>query len=216
MLSRLRGAMAALLTPLARVLLRIGVTPDAVTVLGTVGVVAVALWAFPTDRLTLGAVVIGLFAVLDSLDGTMARLSGRSGPWGAFLDSTLDRAADAGIFCGLLAFFLLHTDGTLRTWGMVSALCCLVLGNLVSYARARAEGLDMTASVGIAERAERLVVSLLAAGLVGLGLPVVVLVVALAVLAAASGVTVVQRMATVRTQALATRTTPGAAPSPGG
>lgn len=195
--------MSTLLTPVARVLLRAGVSPDAVTVLGALGVLVVALWAFPTDHLAVGAIIIGVFAFLDALDGTMARLAGRSGSWGAFLDSTLDRLADAAIFCGLTAYFIVQHDGDLRTYGIVVSLACLVLGNLVSYARARAEGLGMTANVGIAERGERLVISLVMTGLVGFGLPVEALVGALALLAVASLVTVVQRMATVRRQALA-------------
>lgn len=206
MLSRLRGAVSTLLAPVARVLLRAGVSPDAVTVLGTVGVLVTALWAFPAGHLAVGAIVIGVFAFLDALDGTMARLAGRSGSWGAFLDSTLDRVADAAIFCGLAAYFFVQHDGDVRTYGVVVALASLVLGNLVSYARARAEGLGMTANVGIAERGERLVVSLVMTGLVGFGLPVAALVVALALLAVASLVTVGQRMATVRRQALAAAT----------
>lgn len=199
--------MTTLFNPLARVLLKRGVTPDAVTIFGTVGVLVTALWAFPTGHLTLGAIVIGLFAFLDSLDGTMARLAGRSGPWGAFLDSTLDRLADAAIFCGLAGYFLLETQGSTRTVGTVAALSCLVLGSMVSYARARAEGLGMTANVGIAERGERLVVSLVAAGVVGLGLGVGVLVVALVLLAAASLVTVGQRIHAVYVQAAHARAT---------
>ena len=78
------------------------------------------------------------------------------------------------------------------------ALACLILGSVVSYAKARAEGLGMTANVGIAERADRLVAVLVATGLVGLGLPEVVLTVVLALLAVASLVTVVQRMLAVR------------------
>lgn len=195
--------MTMLFTPLARVLLRAGVSPDAVTALGAVGVLVTALWAFPTDHLAVGSVVIALFAFLDALDGTMARLSGRSSLWGAFLDSTLDRLADAAIFCGLAAYFLVQHDGGLRTYGTIAALACLVFGSLVSYARARAEGLGMTANVGIAERADRLLVSLAATVLVGLGAPAQVLVGALVLLALASLVTVVQRMLTVRHQAFA-------------
>ncbi|SDC23374.1 CDP-diacylglycerol inositol 3-phosphatidyltransferase [Sanguibacter gelidistatuariae] len=205
--------MTTLFNPLARVLLRMGVSPDAVTVFGTIGVLVTALWAFPTGHLAVGAIVIALFAFLDSLDGTMARLAGRSGPWGAFLDSTLDRLADAAIFCGLAGYFLLQTDGAVRRFGTIVALTCLVLGSMVSYARARAEGLGMTANVGIAERGERLVVSLVAAGVVGFGLPVWVLLALLSLLAAASLVTVLQRMATVRTQALAARAVSPSAPS---
>ncbi|MBE7700913.1 CDP-alcohol phosphatidyltransferase family protein [Oerskovia sp. Sa1BUA8] len=209
MFGRLRAVVTRLFTPIAAFLLRAGVSPDAVTVVGTLGVVASALWLFPTGHLFAGTMAIMVFAFSDALDGVMARQAGRSGPWGAFLDSTLDRLADAAIFTGLIVWFV-RTD---NTWGIAVGLACLVLGSVVPYARARAEGLGMTAAVGIAERADRLVVTLVAAGLVGLGLPVTVLVVVLGLLAAASAVTVVQRMATVRRQAVAAA---GAAPSEGG
>lgn len=197
MLSRLRGAATRVWTPLADALLRAGVSPDAVTITGTLAVVVTALWAFPTGHLLAGSLVIALFTLTDSIDGVMARRSGRSGPWGAFLDSTLDRFGDGAIFAGLVLWYVgegdVHVNAAL-------ALACLVLGSIVPYARARAEGLGMTASGGIAERADRLFAVLLAALLVGLGLPEVVMTVVLALLAVASAVTVVQRMAAVRRQ----------------
>lgn len=200
MLNGLRGLMTRLFTPLARGLLRLGVTPDAVTVTGTVVVVVTALWAFPTGHLLLGAAVVGATALADSLDGVMARESGRSGPWGAFLDSTLDRFADAAIFAGLVLWFVGAGDDRVA---MVLALACLVLGSIVPYARARAEGVGLTAAVGIAERADRLVVVLVGTAAVGVGAPPVVLTVVLGLLAVASAVTVGQRMATVHRQARA-------------
>jgi len=196
-LHRLRGMMTALFTPVARALLRIGVTPDAVTIAGTVAVVVIALWTLPTGHLLLGALLLGGCVLTDSLDGVMARLAGRAGPWGAFLDSTLDRFADAAIFAGLVLYFVRRGDDELT---VVLALACLVLGGVVPYARARAEGLGMTASGGIAERADRLVVVLGATAAVGAGAPPVVLTVALALLAVASAVTVVQRMTMVHRQ----------------
>lgn len=198
MLNRFRGVMTRIMTPLAELLLRRGVSPDAVTVTGTVAVVVAALWLFPTGHLLAGAVVISVFVLTDSLDGTMARRSGRSGSWGAFLDSTLDRFADAAIFSGLVLWYSGRGDDRLTA---VLALACLVLGAIVPYARARAEGLGMTAAVGIAERADRLFAVLLATLLVGAGLPRGVLTLMLALLAVASAVTIVQRMATVRRQA---------------
>ena len=197
MLSRLRGAMTRLWTPLADALLRAGVSPDAVTITGTLVVVVTALWAFPTGHLLLGAVLIGVFTLTDSIDGVMARRSGRSGPWGAFLDSTLDRFGDGAIFAGLVLWYT--GDGDSRVTAVL-ALACLVLGSIVPYARARAEGLGMTAAVGVAERADRLFVALLAAALVGAGLPDVVMTVALALLTVGSAVTIGQRAATVRRQ----------------
>ncbi|MDO8107832.1 CDP-alcohol phosphatidyltransferase family protein [Isoptericola sp. b441] len=199
MLSRLRSFFTAVLGPIARLLLRMGVSPDVVTVVGTLGVVVAALTLFPTGHLFGGTMVITVFVFSDLVDGIMARTAGRSGRWGAFLDSTLDRFADAAIFCGLLV----HLERTGDTVGAAFALAALVLGSIVPYARARAEGLGMTAQVGIAERADRLVSVLVATGLVGLGVTPVLLDVVLVLLALASAITVVQRMATVYRQATA-------------
>jgi CDP-diacylglycerol--glycerol-3-phosphate 3-phosphatidyltransferase len=197
MLSRLRSFFTVVLGPIARLLLRMGVSPDAVTVVGTLGVMAAALVMFPMGMLFPGTMVITFFVFSDLVDGIMARTAGRSGPWGAFLDSTLDRFADAAIFVGLLV----HLERVGDRWGASFALAALVLGSIVPYARARAEGLGMTAQVGIAERADRLVAALVAAGLVGLGVTAVLLDVVLGLLAVASAITVVQRMATVHRQA---------------
>lgn len=197
MLNRLRGVATKVASPIARFLLARGVSPDAVTITGTVVVVVTALWAYPTGHLLLGTLLIALFVLTDTLDGTMARLSGRSGPWGAFLDSTLDRVADAAIFAGLVIWF--SGPGDSRPTALL-ALAALALGSVVPYARARAEGLGLTASVGIAERADRLAVVLVATGVVGMGAPVEVLTVALALLSLAALVTIGQRAATVRAQ----------------
>jgi CDP-diacylglycerol--glycerol-3-phosphate 3-phosphatidyltransferase len=195
-----RGLFTALFSPLARWLLKSGVSPDAVTVMGTIGVIIGGLILYPLGHLFWGTVVIAVFALSDVLDGIMARLNGPSGRWGNFLDSTLDRIADGAIFAGLAVWFF--TDGADRA-AAVAAVVCLVLGMVVSYARAKAESLGFSAHVGIAERAERLVSVLLVAGLTGLGLPSVVMVVTLTLLAIASLITVIQRIATVHRQALA-------------
>src|SRR5690606_16343070 len=178
----------------ARFLLARGVGPDAVTIAGTVVVVVAALWAYPTGHLLVGTLVIALFVLTDALDGTMARLSGRAGPRGAFLDSPLDRVADAA---SLVVWFTGAGDSRVTA---LAALAALVLGSVVPYARARAEGLGLTANVGIAERADRLAVVLVATGVVGMGAPVIVLTVALGLLALAALVTIGQRAATVRAQ----------------
>ena len=198
MISKLRDGVGRLFTPLARWLLRHGVSPDAVTIVGTLGVVVAALWLFPLGYLFAGTMVCWFFAMSDAIDGLMARLSGRVGPWGAFLDSTLDRIADGAIFTGLVLYLAGRGEDPL---GAGLGLACLVLGSIVPYARARAEGLGMTANVGIAERGDRLTAALTAAGLVGVGLPPVVLTIVLGLLAVASAVTVVQRMV-VRRQAV--------------
>jgi len=201
-----RALFGRLLTPVARGLLSLGVSPDVVTLVGTLGVCAGALVFYPRHEFLWGTLVIVAFVFSDTVDGLMARMSGRSGPWGAYLDSTLDRFGDAAIFGGLVLCYASNPDAYQADVMTALSLACLVLGQLVSYARARAEGLGMTAAVGIAERADRLVAVLLTTGLVGLGLPEVFLLVVLALLAVASLVTVVQRMLHVRRQAFVLRT----------
>ncbi|MCA1781049.1 MAG: phosphatidylinositol phosphate synthase [Dermatophilaceae bacterium] len=194
-----RAFVTRLFTPLARLLTRLGISPDVVTVVGTLGVCVGALAFYPRHEFLIGTLIITAFVLFDTLDGIMARMNDRPTRWGAFLDSTLDRVADAAIFGGLVLWYAGGGDNAVMA-GL--ALACLILGMVVSYARARAEGLGMTANVGIAERAERLVLVLVATGLVGLGVPEILLTVVLSILAVASLVTVVQRMLEVRRQAL--------------
>jgi len=195
-----RALFTRLFTPVARLLLRWGISPDVVTLVGTLGVSSGALVFYPRGDFVIGTLVITAFVFSDMLDGIMARLSGRSSDWGAYLDSTLDRVADAAVFGGLVLYYAGPGDNEV----MASlALACLVLGSVVSYSRARAEGLGMRADVGIAERSERLVAVLLATGFVGWFLPQLVLLVVLALLAVASLITVLQRILYVRKQALA-------------
>jgi len=171
-----------------------------VTIVGTLGVCFGALAFYPRHMFFVGTLVITAFVFSDTIDGVMARMSGRSGKWGAYLDSTLDRLGDAAIFGGLVLWYAGGGDNVVMA-GL--ALACLILGSVVSYAKARAEGLGMTANVGIAERADRLVAVLVTTGLVGLGLPEIVLGVVLGLLALASLITIIQRMWAVRVQALA-------------
>jgi CDP-diacylglycerol---glycerol-3-phosphate 3-phosphatidyltransferase len=194
MLNVLRPAIARLLTPVGEALARTPITPNALTITGTLGVSAGALALFPTGHLLAGTIVCTVFVFADMLDGALARVKGTSGAWGAFLDSTLDRVADASIFAGLAAWAVLGGHNRMAA-GL--ALFCLVTGALVSYAKARAEGLGVRCDVGIAERSERLVIGLLAIGLTGLGVPYV-LPVGLWILAVLSTVTLGQRVLAVR------------------
>ncbi|MGJ9404281.1 phosphatidylinositol phosphate synthase [Arthrobacter sp. KK5.5] len=197
-----RGFFTRLFTPLARFLVRLGVTPDAVTIVGTAGAVAGALVLYPLGQLFWGTLFITVFIFSDVVDGIMARLpesaTGGDGRWGNFLDSTLDRVADGAVFAGIMIWFF--TGGSNVAIGVAAALC-LLTGSLVSYARAKAESLGFDANTGVAERAERLVLALTFTGLTGLGLSEWVLFSVLAVLSVASGFTVAQRIQRVRTQA---------------
>ncbi|WP_347353732.1 phosphatidylinositol phosphate synthase [Intrasporangium sp.] len=201
MLNRLmRATMTKLLSPLAHVLLKLGISPDVVTTVGTLGVCFGALAFFPRGQLWVGVLVITAFVFSDTVDGIMARASGRSTKWGAYLDSTLDRIGDAAIFGGLVLYYAGRGDNPVMA---ALALACLILGSVVSYARARAEGLGFTANVGIAERADRLVAVLVATFFADVLRVPALLGGVLGLLAVASLVTVVQRMLTVRRQALA-------------
>jgi CDP-diacylglycerol--glycerol-3-phosphate 3-phosphatidyltransferase len=200
MFEHLRAFFTTLITPVARLLVRLNVSPDAVTVVGTLGVVVAALWFFPQGRLLAGVLVITAFVFSDLLDGTMARLSGKTSSWGAFLDSTLDRMGDSAIFGGLVLYYAWVVESQVLA---ALALYTLVTGWLTSYTRARAESLGYEAKIGLAARADRLVAVLVAAGLSDIFDVPALLEVVLWLLAVASSVTVVQRILTVRRQARA-------------
>lgn len=185
------------LQPLGAWLARTGLSPDVVTVTGTVGVVAGAAALLSRGQLFVGTMVITVFALFDMLDGALARARGTSSRFGAVLDSTCDRVADAAILGALVWWFAGAGDSRPL---LLASLLCLSLGAVTSYIKARAEGAGMTCNVGIAERSERLIVVLVGTGLDGLGVPYV-LAGALWLLVAASTVTVGQRMAEVHRQA---------------
>ncbi|MDT0379120.1 CDP-alcohol phosphatidyltransferase family protein [Streptomyces sp. DSM 42041] len=199
-----RAFFTRVLTPFAALLLRLGVSPDAVTLVGTGGVMAGALVFYPQGEFFWGTVVITLFVFSDLVDGNMARQLGRASRWGAFLDSTLDRVADAAIFGGLALWYA--GGGNDLTLCAVS-LFCLASGQVVSYTKARGESIGLPVAVnGLVERAERLVISLVAAGFAGLetfGVPYIewLLPIALWVVAVGSLVTLGQRVVTVRREA---------------
>jgi phosphatidylglycerophosphate synthase len=200
MLERFRAFFTAILSPIANLLLKLGVSPDAVTFVGTLGVCAGALVFFPQGMLTTGVLVITAFVFSDLLDGHMARTSGRVSKFGAFWDSTLDRIGDGAIFIGLALYFAWEEPSKLY---LVLCLVCLLMGGVTSYARSRGETLGFSVKVGIAERADRLAAILVFTFFSAiLDLPVL-LYIALWALAIASTVTVGQRVWVVRKQALA-------------
>ena len=188
-----KAGISRIIDPVARALLRAGVTPDAVTVAGTVGVVVAALLLATRGYLWIAALVITACALTDLLDGAMARARGTTSRFGALLDSTMDRLADGAVF-GSLAYWLAVSD---QYANLAACLICLVTGQLVSYVKARAEGLGLSANVGIAERFERLVIIGLGGIGDGLGIPYA-LDVALWLLVVLSVITVGQRIFHVR------------------
>ena len=196
-----RGLTKALFTRPALALGRLGVTPNMLTVAGTVLSVTAAVTLLPRGHFVAGPLVLLVVLVADSFDGILARATGRSSVFGAFLDSTMDRLADGAVLGSLAAWTALTMPpGPLRTVTVAAALAAIILGATVPYARARAESIGATAKVGIAERTDRLLVALGATFIVGLGASPWVLTIALVYVAIASFITVVQRVWTVYRQ----------------
>ena len=190
-----RQVIAKSVDPVATTLVKMKVSPDAVTWAGAIGNLAVSIILLSRGQFLLGGILIALLSLSDLLDGTMARLLGKQSAWGAFLDSTLDRVSDASVIAAVIYFYSqAGTPADDRT--VIVGLVALVMGQLTSYARARAEGLGVECKVGIAERAERSLILLTGIIVTGLGLDI--LPACLWLLAALSTITVGQRVWHVR------------------
>ncbi|QDP96677.1 CDP-alcohol phosphatidyltransferase family protein [Microlunatus elymi] len=207
MLERFRNAWTKVIAPIAAFFVRHNISPDVITIVGTLGVVAGAVICYPQGWLWQGTVIIFLFVFADMVDGQMARSTGRSSKWGAFLDSSLDRLGDGAVFGGITLYFVhgaaVHGRDVAfdlpTIWASIT-LCALVMGQLTSYVKARAESLGFRCGGGLAARADRLLIILMGAWLAGLGVPYV-LEFAVTALAVMSTVTVFQRIFQVRNQA---------------
>ncbi|MBK1788069.1 phosphatidylinositol phosphate synthase [Prauserella cavernicola] len=187
-----RASVSRVTDPIGAALVRAGLTPNAMTLIGTVGAFVCALVFFPTGMLLAGTFTVWGFAMLDLLDGAMARVKG-STPFGAVLDATCDRLVDGALFASI-AWWAFVVEGNLRA--AAAALICLVLAQVISYVKARAEASGLEADGGLVERAERLIIALVGTGIQGLGLPFAVEA-SQWLLAVLSVVTLVQRIMAV-------------------
>jgi CDP-diacylglycerol--glycerol-3-phosphate 3-phosphatidyltransferase len=188
-----KPAVTRAINPIARGALRIGLTPNAVTFIGAFGLVVSALYFYPRGEFFVGTLVISLFALSDLFDGAMARISHKGeSAWGGFLDSTIDRITDSAILVGLTLFLVKESDPLTSV-----VIGALVFGSLVPYIRAKAESMQINCSGGIAERTERLIISLTAIGFEGLGIPYA-LAIGIWVLLVLAVITVVQRIMIVK------------------
>ena len=191
--ARLKPAVTRVITPVASFALRLGITPNAVTWIGAIAVVSSAMYFYPKGEFFFGTVIICVMALSDLFDGTMARISQKgSSKWGGFLDSTIDRITDSAILIGV-CIYLINKDDPLA----IVVLVTLVTGMLVPYIRAKAESFNIECSGGIAERTERLIISLAAIGFEGLGVPYI-LSLGMWLLAVLGTYTVIQRMLIVK------------------
>jgi CDP-diacylglycerol--glycerol-3-phosphate 3-phosphatidyltransferase len=191
--SSLKPVITRLINPVARFAVKIGLTPNAITVAGACGVIGSASWFYPREEYFWGTLAIVFFALSDLFDGAMARISERgASSWGGFLDSTIDRITDAAIIIALIISLIAKED-PLAYLGLL----VLVTGFLIPYIRAKAESFGIYCSVGIAERTERLIIILTSIGLHGLQVPYV-LAGGLWLMAILGVITVFQRIFVVR------------------
>ncbi|EFA23078.1 CDP-alcohol phosphatidyltransferase [Bifidobacterium gallicum DSM 20093 = LMG 11596] len=205
MLEKLRPGFKRFIEPIARGLVRLGVTANAVTVVGAVGTTIVGIWAGLTGWLFEGAVVLTLLVIFDSLDGSVAALTTGGTKFGSFLDSTLDRVADWGVMMGVLIYFYMQqvawsqvTNMTRNDLISIVGMCCTLYAMMTSfvtpYVRAKAESLGVDAKGGIATRSDRLTIILIGMALTGLFHANLILVVTMALLDLLGTITVVQRI----------------------
>ena len=191
--SAFKPAITRVIEPIARLAVRAQITPNAVTLIGTLGTVLSAIYFYPKGELFIGTLFICFFALSDLFDGAIARLSEQgASAWGGFLDSTCDRITDAAIL-GSLTVYCIVEDSDLY----LVAIAAIVTGFLVPYIRAKAESFGIACTVGIAERTERIILALTGIGFHGLGVPYI-LAITLWLLFALSAITVIQRIAVVR------------------
>jgi CDP-diacylglycerol--glycerol-3-phosphate 3-phosphatidyltransferase len=191
---RAKQSARALLNPLIRLAMALGLTPNGITVIGlSLTIVAAAL--IGNGLLLAGAGVLFFGSILDAVDGGLARATGGTTPFGGFLDSTLDRSGEAIAFIGIGAWIV--TTQPEPTLPMIALLVAMGGSLLVSYAHARAQGIGLSADVGLAPRTERLVLVILGVALAGFGF-VPGLIGVLVILAILTVVTVVQRIWHVR------------------
>jgi phosphatidylinositol phosphate synthase len=190
-----RASLSRLTDPIGAGLVRLGLSPNAVTVTGTIASTAAALWFFPRGELFVGTVVVAVFLLFDILDGAMARAGGKASRFGGVLDASCDRLVDGALFGALVWWALVVEVDQVRGLGL---LICLVSAQVISYVKARAEANGLSADGGLAERAERFLVILVGTGLYGLGVPYV-LDVAVWLLVALSLTTIAQRLIAVHT-----------------
>lgn len=186
-----RKPAAVVVVPVAKLFLKMGLTPNVVTVVGTIVTIAISVILIPLDYLFAAALLSGLFAAFDMLDGTMARLTTGGSNFGATLDASCDRITDGALFAAI-AYWMVYVDNA-HPLNFAACMVVLVSSQVISYVKARGEASGFKMVGGLVERPERLILGLGGVGLEGLGVPYA-LEVALWLLAVGSAFTIYQRM----------------------
>lgn len=186
-----RKPAAVVVVPVAKLFLKMGLTPNIVTIVGTIVTIAISVILIPLDHLFAAALLSGLFAAFDMLDGTMARLTTGGSNFGATLDASCDRITDGALFAAI-AYWMVYVDNA-HPINFAACMVVLVSSQVISYVKARGEASGFKMVGGLVERPERLIWGLGGVGLEGLGVPYA-LEVALWLLAVGSIFTIYQRM----------------------
>jgi len=187
--TKAKNISTAIAHPFAVLFIKLRISADVITFIGTLGVCLTSVIYFSNGQFLIGALLFTFFVGFDALDGTMARILNKKSKWGAFFDSVMDRIADGVVLASISYYFLIQQENLL----FIVSLVALISSEIVSYTKARAEGLGLTCDTGIAERPERVIIIIFGTFLTGLGLSMAIQW-SIWILAVVSLITVLQRM----------------------
>ncbi|MGA1390986.1 MAG: phosphatidylinositol phosphate synthase [Candidatus Nanopelagicales bacterium] len=187
--TKAKNISTAIAHPFAVLFIKLKISADVITFIGTLGVCLTSVIYFSNGQFLIGALLFTFFVGFDALDGTMARMLNKKSKWGAFFDSVMDRIADGVVLASISYYFLIQQENLL----FIVSLIALISSEIVSYTKARAEGLGLTCDTGIAERPERVIIIIFGTFLTGLGLSMAIQW-SIWILAVVSLITVLQRM----------------------
>ncbi|MEY2826995.1 MAG: phosphatidylinositol phosphate synthase [Candidatus Nanopelagicales bacterium] len=187
--TKAKNISTAIAHPFAVLFIKLRISADVITFIGTLGVCLTSVIYFSRGQFLIGSLLFTFFVGFDALDGTMARMLNKKSKWGAFFDSVMDRIADGVVLASISYYFLIQQENLL----FIVSLVALISSEIVSYTKARAEGLGLTCDTGIAERPERVIIIIFGTFLTGLGLSMAIQW-SIWILAVVSLITVLQRM----------------------
>lgn len=193
--TKAKNISTAIVRPFAKLFIKLKITADAITFIGTLGVCVSSIIYFSNGQFLLGSLLFTFFVGFDALDGTMARMLNKKSKWGAFFDSVMDRIAD-GVVLASISFYFISQDNIIL---YLISLVALISSEIVSYTKARAEGLGLNCDTGIAERPERVLIIIFGTLLTGLGISMAIQW-SIWILALVSLITVIQRINFVHQQ----------------
>jgi CDP-diacylglycerol--glycerol-3-phosphate 3-phosphatidyltransferase len=187
--TKAKNISTAIAHPFALLFIKLKISADVITFVGTIGVSISSIIYFSRGEFLIGSLLFTFFVGFDALDGTMARMLNKKSKWGAFFDSVMDRIAD-GVVIASIGFYFISQEEILL---FIVSLVALISSEIVSYTKARAEGLGLNCDTGIAERPERVFIIIFGTLLSGLGI-LTAIQWSIWFLAIVSVITVIQRM----------------------